>query len=353
MLDFTNVSREIRSLISRRRELLTFLGTVFAAMSIFLQNVLQGSMPDVYKGVKEHGFAYYSFLLLVPSLILSLRLARLNGGMTLNGILYQRLMQEQDFTRKAPPEALRRAGRLNIFGVGFLMSFLTDLIAGLATALLVLSLALEPWIAALTGAGVVVVWLALYVWFHNRAVSFALQKTATEQCLHFTRDQWEDHQAASREDANHDMIAILALVGLIVFSAFEGLSSLGKAANDTAIDITSKQVDEYGPLVYGILMAVTCLVSMVTYIRLRVAIGFRSLDIDPSDRPFRILRLTDSLMGYMLLAFLLVVSLHFLLYTLFQGQHRGLLVVDGVVFVLAVAAEQVSLVVAGRGVKKQ
>jgi len=61
--------------------------------------------------------------------ILSLRLARLNAGLTLNGVLYQRLMQEQDFTRKGSAVTMRRAGRLNVFGVGFLMSLLADLIA--------------------------------------------------------------------------------------------------------------------------------------------------------------------------------------------------------------------------------
>ena len=45
--------------------------------------------------MRGHAFAVYAFLLMVPSLILALRLARLNGGMTLNGILYQRLMEEQ------------------------------------------------------------------------------------------------------------------------------------------------------------------------------------------------------------------------------------------------------------------
>src|SRR5207237_556276 len=155
MLDYTNVTREIRSLISRRRELLTFLGTVFAALGIFLQNVLQGTLPPVYHRLQEHGFAYYALLLLVPSLILSLRLARLNAGLTLNGTIYQRLMQEQDFTQKATPATMRRAARLNVFGVGFLMSLLTDLIAGLATALLVLALAVEPWAAAAAGGAVV------------------------------------------------------------------------------------------------------------------------------------------------------------------------------------------------------
>jgi hypothetical protein len=350
MLDYTNVTREIRSLIARRRELLTFLGTVFAALGIFLQNVLQGSLPPVYHRLQLHGFAYYALLLLVPTLILSLRLARLNAGLTLNGILYQRLMQEQDFTRKATPATRRHAARLNVFGVGFLMSLLADIIAGLATALLVLAVAREPWEAAAAGAGVVVVWLLLYVWFHRGAVVLATRKAETESCVPFRRDQWEEHIAGSREDGNHDMITVLALVGLIVFSAFEGLSSLGRHGDQ--IDITSRQVDEYGPIVYGLLMAVTCLLSMVTYLRLRLAIGHRSLELDPTDRPFRPFKLTDSLLGYMLLAFLLVVSLHFLLYNVLRDQHQFLLLLDIAVFAAAVALEQITITIAGWRVRK-
>jgi hypothetical protein len=232
------------------------------------------------------------------------------------------------------------------------MSLLTDLIAGLATALLVLALALEPAVAAAAGAAVVVVWLLLYVWFHHGAVALAMRKAETESCVPFRREQWEEHVAGSREDGNHDMITVLALAGLIVFSAFEGLSGLGKVAGSEP-DISLKYVRDDGPVVYGLLMAVTCLLSMVTYIRLRIAIGNRSLDLDPTDRPFRPLRLTDSLLGYMLLSFLLVVSVHFLLYETLHEQTALLFTIDAVVFVLALAAEQVSLIVAGRRLAKR
>jgi hypothetical protein len=352
MLDYTNVTREIRSVIARRRELLTFLGSVFAAMGLFLQDVLQQNMPPPYDKLNRHGFAYYALLLMVPSLILALRLASLNAGLTLNGILYQRLMQEQDFTRKATAESLLKAGRLNFFGVGFLMSFLTDLLAGFSAALLAGALHVPPAAATLVGAGVVIVWVLLYFYFHNRAVKFALMKSATETCAPFTRELWEEHVAGSREDGNHDMIAILALVGLIVFSAFAGLGSLGKVAGQE-IDVSLENVKQYGPIVYGLLMAVTCLLSMVTYIRLRIAIGHRSLELDPTDRPFRPLRLTDSLLGYMLLSFLFVVAVHFLLYEALHEQHALLLAIDAAVFAAAVLVEQVSLVVAGRGVAKR
>jgi hypothetical protein len=144
-------------------------------------------------------------------------------------------------------------------------------------------------------------------------------------------------------------ITILALVGLIVFSAFEGLTGLGKATGDT--DLPSRDVQDYGPLAYGLLMAVTCFMGLVTYIRLRVAVGVRSLQIDPNDLPFRPLRLTDSLLGYMLLAFLFVVSLHFLLYRYLD--ERSLLAVDAAAFLAALLAEQTTVIVAGRVYRKK
>jgi hypothetical protein len=350
MIDFTAVSREIRSVVARRRELLTFLGSVFAALGIFLQNLLGGTLPESLKGLEQHAFAAYALLLMVPSLLLALRLAKLNAGMTLNGILFARLMQEQSFTDKAGPGALRRAARVNVFGVSFLMFLLADLLAGFAAGLLDLSLTATPaWTAPVVGAVAALAGLLLYLYFHYQAASYALGRAARDPCGPFGREPWEEHIANSLRTCNHDMITILALVGLIVFSAFEGLSGLGKATANT--ELRSEDVQKYGPLAYGLLMAVTCFFGMVTYIRLRVAIGARSLQIDPNDRPFRPLRLTDSLLGYMLLAFLFVVSLHFLLYP--HLEPRPLLIVDAAAFGVAVLAEQTTLVIAGRAYQKK
>ncbi len=113
---------------------------------------------------------------------------------------------------------------------------------------------------------------------------------------------------ASLEDVNRDMIAIVAFVGLIMFSVLESLSGLGQiAARHT--DLASSDVQEYAPLVYGLMMLLTAVMGLVTYIRLRIAVGNFSLQIDPSDRPFRPLRLTDSFLGYVL-AFLFGVSIY-------------------------------------------
>jgi MFS family permease len=345
MIDFTAVSREIRSVLSRRRELLTFLGSVFAALGIFLQNLLGGSLPPSLKSLEEHTFAAYALLLMVPSLLLALRLAKLNAGMTLNGVLYARLMQEQTFTERAGPDAPRRASAVNVFGVSFLMFLLSDLLAGFAAALLDLSLPRTPAVSApVVAAAVVVGGLLLYLYFHRKAAAYALARIRSDPCAPFERDRWEEHVAESLRDANHDMITILALVGLIVFSAFEGLTGLGRATGQT--DLPSREVQDYGPLAYGLLMTVTCFMGLVTYVRLRVAVGTRSLQLDPNDRPFRPLRLTDSLLGYMLLAFLFVVSVHFLLYPYLAW--GALLAVDAVTFAVALLAEQATLVIAGR-----
>src|SRR5438874_454451 len=165
MIEFTTVTREFRSLVHRRRMLMTFLGSVFAATGVLLHNVLVGKLPRELSPIRQYIFSLYALMVMVPALILALRMARLHGGMTLNGILYARLMQEQDFTGKGDPQ---RAARHNFFGVSFLQFLLMDLFAGASATLLALSLDANLLLAALIGAGVFVVWLGLYFRFHRQ-----------------------------------------------------------------------------------------------------------------------------------------------------------------------------------------
>jgi hypothetical protein len=343
MIDFTTVSREFRSLVARRRELFTFLGSVFAGMSLLMQHILQGQLPPALKHLEDRAFATYALLLMVPSLILALRIARLHGGLTLNGILYARLMQEQDFTFKGHPQ---RAARFNWFGVSFLMFLLVDLIAGFSAGLLALALGAGFALAGAVTAAVVVVWFLLLMRFHRQAASFALHKAATDTCAGVKRDEWEAHIAGSLEDSNHGLISWLAFAGLILFSGFSSLSALSQIKADN-LDLVLRDVQEWGPLGIGVLMVGTCLVALVAYIRLRVALGQFSLQLDPTDRPFRPLRLTDSLLGYALLAFLLVVALHVLLFPYLEKRPEVLFGIDGGAFALAILAEQLTLIFAG------
>lgn len=353
MIDYTSVTRELRSVISRRREMLTFLGSVFAALGIFLQNTLQGTLPPSLKSLQGHIFATYAFMLMVPSLLIALRLARLNMGMTINGMLYARLMMEQEFTRQTNVNSVATAGRVNPFGVSFLMFLLSNVIAAFAAALLALALSSStPWASPIVGFGVLLAGLGVYLRFHRSAVLLGQRRVESEDCAPFDQNEWEAHVAGSLEDANHDMIAILGLTGLIVFSVFEGLSSLGGGGVEG--ELPSQMVQEYGPIFYALLMLVTCVFSMVTYLRLRVAIGTRSLEISPTDRPFQPLKLTDSLLGFMLLAFFFAVAVHFLFESTILREERHwttLLIIDAVAFLFALVVEQLSLVYFGRIIK--
>src|SRR5437868_5641076 len=165
MIEFPTVSREFRSLIERRRELFTFLGSVFAAMGLFLRNVLEGNLPPALSGINRYAFAFYALVLMVLSLLLSLRLARLHGGMVLNGVLYARLMQGQDFTARGDPI---RAARNNFLSVSFLQFLLADLVAAFSAAILALAMGVLAPAAAALAAGAFVLWIVLYVRSHEK-----------------------------------------------------------------------------------------------------------------------------------------------------------------------------------------
>lgn len=347
MIDFNTVAREFRGLVDRRREIFTFLGSAFAAMGLFLANVLEGKLPPTLAMVQEHIFAFYALVLMVVSLLLALRMAKLHGGMVLNGILYARLMQEQDFTRKSDPQ---RAARHNLFGVSFIQFVLVDLIAGFSMFLLVLAMGLPPFVANLSGFGVVLAWMLLYFRFHRSAADFAMKKIASDPVGPVKPDEWREHISASMHQANHGLLAELAFAGLMIFSCFGAMSGLGKIEAQK-LDIGAELVKKEGPILFALLMTVTCLLELVIYLRVRIAIGKFSLQLDPTDRPFRPLKLTDSLLGYLLLAFLFGISLHMLLIQVVPafGEHLFvLLAIDIAAIALAVIAEQITLVVAGR-----
>jgi hypothetical protein len=342
MIDFTTVSREFQSLVERRRELLTLLGSVFAGLGIFLQNGLQGNLPPSLATVESHLFAFVALILMVTSLILALRMARLHGGMVLNGVLFARLMQDQEFTTRGNPQ---RAARHNYAGASFLQFVLVDLIAAFSSAVLALTVGAPGPLAAALAAGVFAAWLGGYFRFHDRAARFALAKIAAEPCGPFSREDWEAHTSESLKNTNNDLLNSIAFVGLMLFSALETLSSLGSRELHGG-DLRTEDITRYGPVIYTGLMVITCLLQLIIYIRLRIALGGFSLALDPTDRPFRPFRLTDSFLGYLLLAFLLAVSVHLFVDVVvppLRGEWRISLAIDAAALVLATLAEPLTL----------
>ena len=106
-----------------------------------------------------------------------------------------------------------------------------------------------------------------------------------------------------------------------------------------------------GPTAYIFLMLVTCLMGLISYARVRVALGRFSLLLDPADRPFRPLAVTDSLLGYAILAFLFAVSVHLVQGLMMASDptyDRVMVVADLAAFALAILVQQVALFLAGR-----
>jgi hypothetical protein len=330
-----------------------FLGSAFAALGLFLQNALLGNLPRSLGGIERHLFAFHSLMLLVLSLVTALRMARLHGGMILNGILFARLLRGTEFMPAGDP---RGASRHNFLGVSFLYFLLSALLAGTSAVVLGLAAGLGPLLAAGLGPVVVAACLMLYFRFHAQAARVAFGRVEAEPAGPVSRSEYEDHVARSLEEANLGMLADIAFVGLILFAVLEVLSSLGGLADDQRSELDSATVEAFGPVVFTLAMFVVNLFGLLTYIRVRIAVGQFSLWLDPSDRPFRPLRPTDSFLGYLILAFLFAVSTHLLLVQFIprlDGGEPWLLGVDACAFLLAVAAEQTTLVVAGRRIHRR
>ena len=342
VLDFGRVSREIRSLVSRRRNLILFLGSVFAAMGIYLQNVLEGKLPAALARLERNAFATYSLALLVPSVIVALRIAKLHAGMIINGVFYARILKEQH----RPSMDAARSTRLNWLGVSAQLFLLASVIASLATALLMLALGMDGLMAA--GYAIVTFALLLFLFdrFHGQAAKFAVDYIQTAQVEPVSGEEIEDHLSGSLEDANHDMITTIAFVGLMLFSVFESLSGLGGMRRGA--EFASDDVQRLGPLVYSLLITLTSLLGIVVYLRLVISVGRFSLELDPTDRPFRPFKLTDSFLGYCLLVFFLVTSNHLLEVPVLDTVPAALWTVDAVVLALGLVAYPATLIVAGR-----
>lgn len=342
VLDFSRISIEFRNLVSRRRELVIFLGSLFAAMGIMLQNILEGKLPRGLATLKGSAFLAYALLLLVPTVVIALRIARLHGGLVVNGIFYARTLAASIRPNLDP----RAAARLNWSGVSTQMFLLAAVISGFASGLLALALAARPWLAALTGLAAFAVLVVVHLRYHAGAVRFALAAIQTATVEPLDAEEWENHLSGSLQDANHDMLALISFVGLMLFSVLQSVSGLGAATPGT--DLALEDVQRNGPLFYALLLLVTSAMACVVYVRLLLAMASLSVQLDPTDRPYRPLKITDSFLGYSLIAFFLAVAVHLTGHVVRERPGAWLWVADLAALLGALAAYHVALAVAGR-----
>jgi hypothetical protein len=244
-------------------------------------------------------------MLLIPSVIIVLRIMKLHSGMTINGVFYHHILATNGDKSSDPI----KASRLNWSGVSTGLFLLTVLDASLAAVLFALSLHLV-WIQAVSiGVGCMIVLIAVFMRNHKRAAHFAMSKIKQVVVEKLTSEELEIHLSQSLQDANQDMIAITAFVGLILFSVMENLSGLGSIQNYQG-DITVTDILNFGPTVYATLALITAIVGTWTYRRLAVAAGELSLKLDPTDDPFNVLKMTDTFLGYLMLCTLFGIALH-------------------------------------------
>jgi len=327
VLDFDTVSREFRSVVARRREQLLLLGSLFAAMSLFLQNVLDGKLPDSLKPLERHAFLLHSAMMLAPTVLIALRIGKMHSGLTINGIYYRRSLRAIDEQEGSPARVLG-AARLNLFGVSSMQYLLAALFAGGEAMLLALALKAPGWSAPGIGAGVFLLLVLIFLRWHRKAARFALR--AVESCTvePFTREDDERHLAESRNDANHDLNACVGFVGLMLFASLEGISGLSEIAI-TDPGLAAIAATRFGPLVYDLVLLAACVVNILIYCRLSAAIAEFSLRLDPTDTPYRPFKLTDTLLGYLLMVFFTTVAVHLTAHGYLAHDARLIWIVDG------------------------
>ncbi|MGL5094293.1 MAG: hypothetical protein ACRDD1_01800, partial [Planctomycetia bacterium] len=241
-LEYSYISREIRSLVSRRRELVVFLGSAFAGLGILLQNVLERKLPDGLARLETSIFGLYSLMMLVVSVVVALRLARMHAGMIINGVSYSYVLKTVGRVNHDP----RKSAGLNWAGMSTQFFLLTDLIASFAAGVFALAFGKQAALAVLAAGSTFIGLLLIFLWMHRRAAAFALGRLPNAVVPPVDEDDYREHMAESLQDGNRDLLATLAFAGLMLFSVFESMSGLGAAKAGDA-EIASTTLQQYGP----------------------------------------------------------------------------------------------------------
>jgi hypothetical protein len=172
--------------------------------------------------------------------------------------------------------------------------------------------------------------------FHLRAARFALSAAADCKVERFSLEEHEAHLVASRGDSNRDLISIVGFAGLMLFSTLECITGLAKIDAEK-FDIAPADVQAYGPAIYNFVLLVTCVSCLAVYLRLAAAVADFSIQLDPTDRPYQAFKLTDTLLGYLLLVFFYGVAVHLAAFA-YGTRDSRLWVVDAVAIATALAA---------------
>ena len=317
------ITDEIVGLVARRRAVIVLFCSIYAFMSVYLDQMFKGSPPRAIEALCFLGpLTIYMLFLALLGAICTLRLSRIHYGMTLNGC-YCAAVEHGDIHH---PD-VESAKKLNMRGVSTLHVLLTAFSASVATAAVVGQWRGSAWAGGIAGLLVLVgLWLHFKYRCHLRAVAKAerdLENWKNSLPAVQTRDR-RRHDVLTLDMCQHDMLAIVSSIGLLLFSLLqtmshfqpENVAEARAAAQDAGHLVLSEGARRWSVALYsaGVVFASAC--GIGAYVRLRGAVARHSQRLNQNDHRAHVATLTDSALGYVLLIGFTVLAVHASLVTL-------------------------------------
>ncbi len=120
-IELSEISDAFRTLIGRRRRLMTFLSTAFAAVGLLLVQVLRGEWPGARVGFSEHAVMLAAAGQGALGMICLVREARIHRLIAFYGVLFARTMVG---AQRVSEDEQTASGRLNWLGISALMFYM-------------------------------------------------------------------------------------------------------------------------------------------------------------------------------------------------------------------------------------
>lgn len=337
MITPAEVSNEFRSLIERRRKHSTFLFSTAVAYGILADGVLHGRLPKPLMSEQGHILLAGTIALMLLSFLTAMREARLHKGIVCNGKLWRKL----DMPPGAQPlhSNESRSQVFNPFGVSFCL-FVIATLGGLA--LLALFCMVVPIGRVFSVALISATSLGLLGYFvrqHCAGASLARSRLASDNLAPVDVQARRNHISLSIDDAQRDMLELLAMTGLVTFFGFQLLAGLGDVQIATFGAVPFSTIQVSAPLWIAAYMIIVSMLAFISYVHLRLSIGRFSVILDPLDNAFRVLSFDDAFFGLVILLVPMSFDLFLLLSTILPGlasSARGLATVSFALMALAI-----------------
>jgi hypothetical protein len=281
------------------------------------------------------------------SFITALREARLHKGMVYGGRLWEALSTSAGIQGYVGGN--RRPWKFNPFGVSSSL-FLIELLGGLGLLALTCSIAgVGVWVALIALCAVSGAAIAYFGNQHRAGAALARDRLSRDTLAKGDPEALRNHISASTDDAHRDMLELLAMAGLVAFVGFQLLAGLGDVEIESVGALRFKEIEIASPVWLASYMIIVTGIALISYVRLRLAVGCFSIFLDPTDHPFHALSFDDAFFGLVILLVPISFDVFLLLSAVlpqWSGSARGL--VTGAVALVIIIGERLLMVAIGR-----